>query len=198
MQKIDGPRDKSAILSALRARMSDFTEEDEQRLLRSLQWCIFKKGEILESDNDIFKNVFYINSGTARTYYIENGKECNYAFSFAGQLIILPMTLVRKRREPLVIQFLEETEVCYVPVNVLKDLPSLQASRLLQAINLSMLSYIKYMEEHVLMLRMDAKDRYRWVLEKYPHILEVVSVTQLASFLNVTKETLYRIRSGKY
>jgi hypothetical protein len=58
--------------------------------------------------------------------------------------------------------------------------------------------HIEYLEEHMFMLRMEARDRYFWALKKYPHILDVVSVTQLASFLNLTKETLYRIRSGKY
>lgn len=43
-----------------------------------------------------------------------------------------------------------------------------------------------------------ARERYQWVVDRYPRLLERSTVTQIASFLGVTKETLYRIRAGKY
>ena len=62
------------------------------------------------------------------------------------------------------------------------------------------------MSQHVLALEerldalqtMSAEERYRWALKRYPRITECATLTQIASFLGVTKETLYRIKSGKY
>ena len=50
----------------------------------------------------------------------------------------------------------------------------------------------------MVMLHKPARERDQVALERYPNILDLVTVTQLASFLNLTKETIYRIRSGKY
>ena len=79
-----------------------------------------------------------------------------------------------------------------------ENLPLLDTREFMLFVNLAMIEHVQYMEEVMYMLRLEAPDRYRWVLNKYPQILEAVSLTQLASFLNITKETLYRIRSGKY
>lgn len=177
--------------------MLDYSPDDEARLLNSLSWQVFKKGHIIDGQNEILANLFYIHRGAARTYYIEKGKEYNYAFSFEGEFVIRPLSMMQKRKKQMFVQFLSETEICYTPVASLNHaiLSSGEFSRL---INIALVRHIEYLEEHMFMLRMEARDRYFWALEKYPHILDVVSITQLASFLNVTKETLYRIRSGKY
>lgn len=95
-------------------------------------------------------------------------------------------------------QFMEDTEVCYIPVNSLDNNADIATAEIYRFIAESIGNYADYLEELVVMLRMDARQRYEWVINKYPRLLELISITQLASFLNVTKETLYRIRSGKY
>ena len=63
----------------------------------------------------------------------------------------------------------------------------------------SLLQYATQLEERVgVMQSLGADERYRWVLHRYPRITECANTTQIASFLGMTKETLYRIKSGKY
>ena len=51
-------------------------------------------------------------------------------------------------------------------------------------------------EEHAEMLRrLSAEDRYRYVVEHKPHLLQRVSLTQLASWLGTSRESLSRIRA---
>lgn len=179
-------------------RSLGFTEEEERKLRESLAWHIYKKGHTINGRNEIMQNRFYVIRGAARSYYIEKGKEFNYSFSFAGQFILLPFSVMENNRE-VYVQFLEETEVCYIPTKQDKNnYPSLDSAKFMMALNMAYKHHIAELEEKLFMLRRDAKDRYQWIIERHPHILEVVSITQLASFLNVTKETLYRIRSGKY
>lgn len=177
--------------------MLDYSSDDEARLLNSLSWQVFKKGHVIDGQNEILANLFYIYRGAARTYYIERGKEFNYAFSFEGEFVIRPLSMMQKRKQQMFVQFLSETEICYTPVVSLSN-AILSSEEYSRVINAALERHIEYLEEHMFMLRMEARDRYFWALKKYPHILDVVSVTQLASFLNLTKETLYRIRSGKY
>jgi CRP-like cAMP-binding protein len=51
-------------------------------------------------------------------------------------------------------------------------------------------------EEHSEMLRkLSAEERYQHILNEYPHLLQRVSLTQLSSWLGLSRESLSRIRS---
>lgn len=66
-------------------------------------------------------------------------------------------------------------------------------------LNTTLAIYTSYLEERIYTLQcMNATERYDWAIKRYPRLTEYATVTQIASFLGLTRETLYRIRSGKY
>ena len=178
-------------------KLFSISPEEEKIIFDALRFRLYEKGYIITDTTEIFKNHFFIVKGVARTYYIENGKEYNYSFSFDDEFIMIPYT-ESQRGLNVFVQFLEDTEVCFTSTNNRQKLPSLANEKFHHFVETALVNQIKYMESMMIMLRMEAKDRYKWVMKKHPRILESVSLTQLASFLNITKETLYRIRSGKY
>lgn len=178
-------------------KLFSISSEEEKIIFDALRFRLYEKGYIITDTTEIFKNHFFIVKGVARTYYIENGKEYNYSFSFDDEFIMIPYT-ESQRGLNVFVQFLEDTEVCFTSTNNRQKLPSLANEKFHHFVETALVDQIKYMESMMIMLRMEAKARYKWVMKKHPRILESVSLTQLASFLNITKETLYRIRSGKY
>ena len=178
-------------------KLFSISSEEEKIIFDALRFRLYEKGYIITDTTEIFKHHFFIVKGVARTYYIENGKEYNYSFSFDDEFIMSPYT-ESQRGLNVFVQFLEDTEVCFTSTNNRQKLPSLANEKFHHFVETALVNQIKYMESMMIMLRMEAKDRYKWVMKKHPRILESVSLTQLASFLNITKETLYRIRSGKY
>ena len=178
-------------------KLFSISSEEEKIIFDALRFRLYEKGYIITDTTEIFKNHFFIVKGVARTYYIENGKEYNYSFSFDDEFIMIPYT-ESQRGLNVFVQFLEDTEVCFTSTNNRQKLPSLANEKFHHFVETALVNQIKYMESMMIMLRMEAKDRYKWVMKKHPRILESVSLTQLASFLNITKETLNRIRSGKY
>lgn len=178
-------------------KLFSISSEEEKIIFDALRFRLYEKGYIITDTTEIFKNHFFIVKGVARTYYIENGKEYNYSFSFDDEFIMIPYT-ESQRGLNVFVQFLEDTEVCFTTPGNKQKLPSLANEKFHHFVETALINQIKYMESMMIMLRMEAKDRYKWVMKKHPRILESVSLTQLASFLNITKETLYRIRSGKY
>ena len=178
-------------------KLFSISSEEEKIIFDAHRFRLYEKGYIITDTTEIFKNHFFIVKGVARTYYIENGKEYNYSFSFDDEFIMIPYT-ESQRGLNVFVQFLEDTEVCFTSTNNRQKLPSLANEKFHHFVETALVNQIKYMESMMIMLRMEAKDRYKWVMKKHPRILESVSLTQLASFLNITKETLYRIRSGKY
>jgi CRP-like cAMP-binding protein len=60
------------------------------------------------------------------------------------------------------------------------------------------LHYISQIEDRISDLQfLDAKQRYSKLLEQHPDITNRVSLGHIASYLNITQETLSRIRSAK-
>lgn len=172
--------------------------EEERKLLNSMKFSKFKKGDTIEGQNEILRNMIYVISGSARTYYIEHGHEHNYAFTFASNFLLRPEKIIRGGHYQIFVQFMEPAEVCYIPRPDLNTLDKKRQGEVYKYICLGLIKYAEFLEDQTLMLHLSAKERYQWVLERYPNLLDLITITQLASYINVTKETLYRIRSGKY
>ena len=160
------------------------------------------KGSTIDGNKNIQQNTYYISHGAARAYYTKDGKEHTMSFAFDDEYLMTHVVL-NSIDIPLSIKFMEDSYIFAIPIRSLSremkqnaDANMLEASMLL---NSTLTVYNTYLEERIFTLQcMDATERYTWVLKRYPRLLEYATVTQIASFLGVTRETLYRIRSGKY
>lgn len=184
-------------LDELHRKMA-LTAEEERKLRSNLKFVHFRKGDTVDRQNEMLKNMIFLINGSARTYYIENGREHNFAFTFAPHFLIRPETIIRSDAYHIVIKFMEPSDVCYVPTPDINKIDKERQGEIFKFICLGLSSYADFLEEQMVMLHKPARERYLWALDRYPGILDLVTVTQLASFLNLTKETIYRIRSGKY
>ena len=73
-------------------KLFSISSEEEKIIFDALRFRLYEKGYIITDTTEIFKNHFFIVKGVARTYYIENGKEYNYSFSFDDEFIMIPYT----------------------------------------------------------------------------------------------------------
>lgn len=149
-------------------------------------------------------NVFFIVKGAARVYYLRGSKDNTFTFSFEGQFISLPRFLMEDQPdETLGIEFLEPTTILTLqPEAIREELLSEHKSisnEALLFVDTALIQYSRRLEDRLsMMLHASAIERYEWAMERYPRLLEIATVAQIASFLGLTKETLYRIRSGVY
>lgn len=185
-------------------RFTEVSPDIEERLKSVIVERHLRKGDSISGSRAMNDIAYYILSGSARVYFLRGGREHTFSFFFDDEFIIPPRLLVDQMDDTLTIQFLEPTTVLTVSHEQVKD--EMQASGALVNIpeviifcNLALSSYATYLEERFIQMQQSsAEDRYRWAVERYPRLLETASITQIASFLGVTKETLYRIRSGTY
>jgi len=163
----------------------------------------FRRGEIINDLASLHTKAYYITKGMARAYYILRGREHTYTFSFEDEVITIPRTLFKIKDAIPAIEFLEETDVFEIShekigevmTNFSKEHLAEIASFLIDRL----IGHAQIIEERLLVFQsMHAVERYEWFIGMYPAILERATITQIASFLGVTKETLYRIRAGKY
>ncbi|MCM1348316.1 MAG: Crp/Fnr family transcriptional regulator [Firmicutes bacterium] len=163
----------------------------------------FRRGETISGIGDLRKHIYYILSGSARVYFIRQGKEHTYSFAFENEYISLSHPLLTDSDYIATIEFLELTTVVTIPFeelhSMLRKLDLATTSIMVKQMFEGLLKQMSALEERLLMMQTcNASERYQWMLNRYPKIFERAKLTQIASFLGVTKETLYRIRGGKY
>ena len=153
----------------------------------------FKKGTIIVEENKMHDSGYFITEGAARSYYTKNEVEITSWFAFENQFA---GSLQNYRGEPSreTIHFIENTRCLRINMAALKERQQkdLSVSHFMTAI----------LEEHAIFLENRLRhlqysaglERYLYILDYEPEIIQRVSVNYLASYLGITRETLSRLR----
>lgn len=180
-----------------------FPEEISQMIREVIIEKSYKRGDTITVDSDFPLHIYYISHGSARSYYMRGGRERTYSFAFEDEVVDTPLSLLNIPDTLIYIEFLEPTEVCIIPRLDVKEI--LERHKHDYALEIAsyfipiLLDHTSRLEERILMFQlMNASERYNWFVTNHPTITERATLTQIASFLGIAKETIYRIRSGKY
>lgn len=152
------------------------------------------RGEWLLREGQICRSIFYIEQGLVRSYRIENGRDINLDFSFEGDFV----THLRSLRSHLVadyaLQAMERASVIELTGSALQTL--YQQSPEIAAFGRQLVEgKLMQQESHAHFFRLHTPaERYRYLADQHPEMLRRVSLTNLASFLGMSRETLSRIR----
>jgi|GluameStandDraft_1065615.scaffolds.fasta_scaffold04442_11 CRP-like cAMP-binding protein len=179
------------------------TPEIEASLRSLMKEQSYKKGDIIRGAINLINYSYYIKRGAARVFVTSGGKEHTLSFSFDDEFIIATQQSLKDNPDTIAIQFLEPTETIYFPHHKIKDnlneSTTVETTSSLLFLNAALLRYTSLLEERIyIMQTLNATQRYNWVIKRHPRILETAPATQIASYLGLTKETLYRIRNNRY
>ncbi len=177
--------------------------ELEQSMRQLIKKRSFRRGETISLLDNMRTNAFFIQKGSARVYYIRKGREYTFSFSFEDEFGTHSLFLLNRSDTFTSIEFLEPSQVYIIPHLDISDSMEEYArgnlSEIMAFVTSILVEHTNRLEERLLLLQTaSATERYRWLITRYPKILERATITQIASFLGVTKETLYRIRNNKY
>lgn len=185
-------------------KSTNLPPEIEEQLRQAFTRLQFKRGDRITSLSELRDNLFYITRGSARLFYILSGKEHTFSFALEDEVLLVSHVLLYSPDVVVTVEFLEPTEVMLIQQSTLHDMvrtvtnPALLES-LHEARANGFMRYCQFLEERLMMLQnTSATERYAWMCRRYPRIIERATITQVASFLGITRETLYRIRSQKY
>jgi CRP-like cAMP-binding protein len=137
--------------------------------------------------------------GAVRYFYTnDQGEETNTWFSLDTQIITDAPSLVNQTPSQESIQLMEDSELYSIEYAEIQTLLQKHHSFALWYIRLVELHYISQIEDRIADLQfLGAKERYLKLLNLYPDITNRISLGNIASYLNITQETLSRIRAGK-
>jgi CRP-like cAMP-binding protein len=153
----------------------------------------FVKGEHLYRQGEVCRHLFYIKKGLVRVYYYsDKGKEVTVWFSSEDTLITAIDSFYCHKPTRDNCEVLEDTLVYKIAYHELDTLLDKKKAHITFFI---LYEIARKMAELMDSIRFQsAKERYRSLIEKYPSILQRVSLGQVASYLGITQETLSRIR----
>lgn len=179
------------------------TPEIEASLRSLMKEQSYKKGDIIRGAINLINYSYYIKRGAARVFVTSGCKEHTLSFSFDDEFIIATQQSLKDDPDTIAIQFLEPTETIYFPHHKIKDnlndSTAVETTSSLLFLNAALLRYTSFLEERIyIMQTLNATQRYNWVIKRHPRILETAPANQIASYLGLTKETLYRIRNNRY
>lgn len=154
------------------------------------------KGTKLISEGRRHHYLYLIRDGSAKSYYQKESKEVCLWFAFKNEIVSTIKTFEGAPSNET-IELLEDSTLIQFKIEPIKKLAE---------INLSISHWILYIiTEHAIFLEerlyklqfMTSQERYEELIKVAPELLQKVSLTDIASFLGMSRETLSRIRAIK-
>ncbi len=174
-------------------------QEVLEEILGHSQHLEYPKNYFLLKSGKPCKHLWFMTRGAVKYFYTnDQGKEMNTWFSLDTQIITDAPSLVNQTPSQESIQLIEDSEMYSIEYSGIQALLLKHHSFALWYIKLVELHYISQIEDRIADLQfLDAKQRYQKLLNLYPDITNRISLGNIASYLNITQETLSRIRAGK-
>ena len=179
------------------ARKYSTMTHDELDILESVLVPMkFAKGEIILKEGDICEHIYYVERGLTRQFYFKNGKELTEHIGVEHTIVMCIESLFKEKPTYLQLEALEPTLVYAMPKHRLEEVA-------LHNVNIQIL-YRKILEEsliisqvHADMLRFEtAQDRYLKLCKQSPQVVLRAPLVYVASYLQMTPETLSRVRAA--
>lgn len=167
-----------------------------EKLSRHTRLLNLPKGTQLFSEGKRHSYFYFITKGTVKAYYLKDGKEVCLWFA-AENDIVGNISAHRGKPSSETIELLEDTELISFHIEEINELAknSLDISHFIIEI---LYEHIIYLEKRINDLQfVSSSERYERLLEQFPEILQRVSLTDIASYLGVSRETLSRIRGQR-
>ena len=187
---------KRDIARELARKYSTMTHDELDILEGILEPVKYGKGEMILAEGEVCRGISYIEKGLVRQFYNKNGKEVTEHLGVDHTIFMCIESLFKEEPSRLQVEALEATLVYILPKSKLE-------AAAIRNVNIQML-YRKILEEsliqsqvHADVLRFEtAPNKYKRLCELSPQVVLRAPLTYIASYLQMTPETLSRIRSG--
>ncbi len=179
------------------ARKYSTMTHDELDVLESVLVPLkFSKGEMILKEGEICRFIYYIERGLIRQFYFKNGKQITEHLGEDRTMFMCIESLFREEPTKLQVEALEPTMVYALPKSKLEEVA-------MHNVNIQIL-YRKILEEsliisqvHADLVRFEtAQNRYKRMCKLSPQVILRAPLVYIASYLQMTPETLSRVRSS--
>ncbi|MEM6264554.1 MAG: Crp/Fnr family transcriptional regulator [Bacteroidota bacterium] len=182
------------ILETISSAYSPLTKECQQGLLANVTLLSLEKGTVLVREGQHADKTYYIVQGSARAYYLQEGKDVSDWFAFEHEFISSIVSFFTHQPSPHFIELLSDSVLIELSRDAIENLSDKyhDFERLIRVVVTK--TMLSQQERIASILFQKAEQRYENLLAIHPNIIQRVPLTHIASYLGITLETLSRIR----
>ena len=154
----------------------------------------FQKGDTILEEGKVCRDLYFVEKGMVRQYYYKNKKDVTEHFSFEGRIVFCIESFLKQEPSRLIVEALENTMLYAIPHDDLHNLMS--GNKEMAMLYRKILEHVAISsQEHADSQRFEnAAERYERLLREKPEIILRAPMVHIASFLQMTPETLSRVR----
>lgn len=168
-------------------------EKDLDQLLEEMEEVRFGKGEQVVSEGRRTDSVYFVKEGLARVYILRDGRDMTMWFTGAGEMLASSV----EKLSPLNAEVMEDSVLLKISAARLEELfgQSLELANWGRKLAEHYLS--EYEHYFTYYSGTDARTQYERLIREYPDLIRKVPLKHIASYLQITPQSLSRIRAKK-
>jgi CRP-like cAMP-binding protein len=171
------------------------TEDEWKHFYVKLNRKEFKKKTAIIKGGSTAKNLYFIENGLLRTYYLQDGKEINTYFACDNQFISTFSSFISQTASFEILETIEDSVVYELSFKSLTELYGESSKFEKLGRILAEKNYLCIIDRTLTMQTKTAREKYLDFIENYnKKIIQRVPQHQIASFLGIAPESLSRVR----
>ncbi|MCD2421539.1 Crp/Fnr family transcriptional regulator [Niabella pedocola] len=185
------------LISYIKSKIT-VTDEEVATILSYFRPMQLKKNEMLLTNGQSSQRTYFVIKGCLRIFFInEEGQDSTRYFAFENQFATALVSFITSEPSEEFIQAVEDSEVYAIThKNFYHLLDLIPQWEKFYRIYLE-IAYVTNTKRLMSFLIKDALEKYRQLLDENPEIVRRLSNKMVASYLNISQETLSRLKSKR-
>ena len=179
-------------------RLIPLNKEEKELVIQKFHPRLYRKKQYVLQEGDICRQMNFVVRGCLRMYKVDD-KGGSHILQFAAEnnWITDLGSFYSEKPSELIIDALEDTMVLKIAhddlITIYTEAPKFH--RIFRVLIEN--SYVSIQKRLLQTISSTAEDRYQYFIDTYPHLVNRLPQTQIASFLGITPEFLSRLRNKR-
>lgn len=178
-------------------KIHSLKSSDLDLLLNKTKRVKFKKGELLLFEGQVCKGIYFIETGIIGLYQVYKDRLIYQDFFFETDFATNISSLSSGQPSNNYLVAIEDVEALFITKQMLLQL--YEVSPDFKEFGRKLLEQLLVDKTNISFVQssLTAKEKYDFVLEKLPHLIQRIPLQYLSSYLGMTRETLSRMRKNR-
>ncbi len=176
-------------------KVSPLSKEAEAELSTRLKSKTFKKGQLINKQGQICRKLYFINKGLVKHYYHHKNRTFIIRFFSENNVFTVLDSFIRQTPAEFITIALEDSELTYLDDQDVEALCRNHHSFetvIRKTFAMAAVINLKRIKE---MFDADATELYKSFVKENKHLLQRISLGDIASYLGISQVSLSRIRA---
>lgn len=179
----------------LLSQLGPISEDLKSQISAKLQFVSIKRRQTVLMRGIVCDHLYFVSKGLLRAYYEKDGEEITSWFMMENDFFISVLSFFRRIKSYEAIEALEDCELVYISYDDLIDLYAISLEFNIIGRKLTEYYYCKSEERLLAIRKQTAVERFEFLLQSSPGLVDRVPLKYIASYLGITPATFSRMRA---